>query len=121
MSNVEPGVYTYWHQGVPGRGEAKLLSISSLISVICFRQYIKACCDSVWLICKFLLKQRGLSVTLVAPGGSNLLTSFLLEGHAKNAIAYALPVQRVKGGAGLLFIQVHKTEAATAPRHDVRG
>ncbi len=54
-------------------------------------------------------------------GGSNLLTSFLLEGHAKNAIAYALPVQRVKGGAGLLFIQVHKTEAATAPRHDVRG
>ena len=67
---------------------------------------------------KFHLKRRGLSVAL---DGSRLVISFLLKGHAKNAIAYASSIQRVKGGAALLFIQVHETEAVTAPRHDVRS
>jgi hypothetical protein len=70
---------------------------------------------------KFHLARRGLSVTLVALGGCHLVTSFLLEGHAKNAITYTSPIQRVKGGAGLLLIQVHETEAATSARHDVRS
>jgi len=43
--------------------------------------------------------------------------SFLLEGHTKNAITKAPPVQRIKGGAGLLFVQMHKTEAPAPPRH----
>ena len=70
---------------------------------------------------KFHLKRRGLSVTLVAVGGSHLVISFLLKGHAKNAIAYASSIQRVKGGAGLLFIQVDESETPTAPCHDVRS
>jgi hypothetical protein len=47
--------------------------------------------------------------------------SFLLEGHTKNAITKAPPVHRVKGGAGLLFVQIHKTEAPAPPRHYVRS
>ena len=58
---------------------------------------------------------------LVALDGSTLVISFLLEGHTKNAITKAPPVQRVKGGAGLLFVQMHKTEAPTPPRHYVRS
>ncbi len=47
--------------------------------------------------------------------------SFLLKGHTKNAITKAPPVQRVKGSAGLLLAQMHKTEAPTPPRHYVRS
>ena len=49
------------------------------------------------------------------------MMSFLLKGHEKNTMAYASSIQRVKRGAGLLFIQVHETEAATSARHDVRS
>lgn len=70
---------------------------------------------------KFHLMRHGLSVTLAALNGSRLVIAFWLKGHDKNTIAYASSIQPVKGGAGLLFIEVHKTEAATAPRHDVRS
>jgi hypothetical protein len=47
--------------------------------------------------------------------------SFSLEGHTKNTIAKVSSIERKKGSAGLLFVQMHKTEAATPPRHDVRS
>ena len=46
---------------------------------------------------------------------------FSLEGHTKNATPKASPIQRVTCSAGVLFVQMHKTEASTPPRHDVRS
>ncbi len=45
---------------------------------------------------------------------------FFLEGHMKNATVKAFPVQCIKGSAIVLFVQIHETEAPTAPRHNVR-
>lgn len=45
--------------------------------------------------------------------------SFCLKGNVKNATVKALPVQRKKGSAIVLFVQIHETEAPTPPRHNV--
>src|SRR5210317_1386922 len=50
-----------------------------------------------------------------------LAVPFFLEGNTKNAIAKAPPVQRVEGSASVLFVQMHKTKALTAPRHYIRS
>jgi hypothetical protein len=77
--------------------------------------------DSVWIIRKFPFLLRALLVILLPPDRNNLLKAFLLEGHAKNAIAYAPTVNRVEGSPGLLLIKVYKAEADAPPGHDVRG
>ena len=46
---------------------------------------------------------------------------FSLEGHTKNSTFKASPIQRVTCSAGVLLVQMHKTEAPTPPRHDVRS
>jgi len=53
--------------------------------------------------------------------GRALVLSFLLEGHTKNAIAKVSSIERNKSSTSLLFVQMHITEAATPPRHDVRS
>jgi hypothetical protein len=63
----------------------------------------------------------GLSAFSVALDGNTLAVPFFLEGHTKNAIAKPPPVQRVEGSADTLFVQMHKTEALTAPCHYVRS
>jgi hypothetical protein len=63
----------------------------------------------------------GLSAVSVVLGGNTLAVPFFLEGHTKNAIAKALTVQRVESSADVLFVQLHKTEALTAPCHYVRS
>jgi len=49
------------------------------------------------------------------------MISFLLVGNMQNPITKAPPVQCAKSGAGLLFVQVHETEAPTPSRHYVCG
>ncbi len=47
------------------------------------------------------------------------MISFFLVGNMKNSITKAPPVQRAKSGSGLLFVQMHETEAPTPSRHYV--
>jgi hypothetical protein len=73
----------------------------------------------VWIACH--ADVGGLSAVLVVLTGKTLAVPFFLEGNTKNAIAKAPPVQRVEGSASVLFVQMHKTKALTAPRHYVRS
>ena len=56
---------------------------------------------------------------LAVLNGSALVIPFLLVANIKNSITKKPPVQCAKSGAGLLFVQMHETEAATPSRHYV--
>ncbi len=84
-------------------------------------------------------KQKGVSTKIYAPPciltvNRRLLSAisghsiragrrdwFSLESHTKNAIPKASPIQRLTCSAGVLFVQMHKAEAPTSPRHNVRS
>jgi hypothetical protein len=45
--------------------------------------------------------------------------AFLFVANMENSIAKVPPVQRAKSGAGMLFFQLHETEAPALSRHYV--
>ena len=92
---------------------------TSLITHICFSVIENECSSQLRQprLVEFLPDDMGDALSNGMAWGLH----FLLEGHPKNAITKAPPVQRVKGSAGLLLVQMHKTKAPTPPRHYTRS
>jgi hypothetical protein len=58
-------------------------------------------------------------VALGVLNGSDPVIAFLFVGNMKDSITKVPPVQRAKSGTGMLFFQLHETEAPAPSRHYV--